>query len=514
MGFVYGMRKPSKIPSSRFTQRFLKASQYVGLFNIYWTLTFSAIIMLVVTPLLRDGMFMDGMLYTSVAHNYSQGIGTFWNLSFKKDLYNDMYGFYEQPPLGIAILSWFFNVFGSSMYVERVYVLLLFCITVFQIKNLWRMVLKRLNKEQFKSFDWLVILIWVTVPVVFWSYQSNMLENTMSVFTFGAIICFYKIFTPDKVNYPVLTLASFLIFCAVLTKGIPGLFPLSAPIIYWCCTRNISFKNALIMTVYSSIFLCLVFGCMYLIPQIQESLFDKYMVHRLIHRIKNDPTVLNQWYIIREFFMESLVPILSTIIVLMVGYFSKGMKVKKPIIAEAFFLIVLSFAGTFPLALTKVQRTFYCLQAIPFFHIGLCLLFIPMIAEGLTNVNRYKWQLHYFFGTILLLSFCYLCMFVRQPKRDLEMLHDVYAIGDTLHRNANVVYIDEGFYNEWGLQCYLMRNFNINLTNEREGKYFIFYKKNTADIDLTQFTKININTYLYDIYCRKKLVANATNKVK
>ena len=40
--------------------------------------------LLLLPGLVREGMFMDGMLYTVVAHNEARGIGTFWQPRFSQ----------------------------------------------------------------------------------------------------------------------------------------------------------------------------------------------------------------------------------------------------------------------------------------------------------------------------------------------------------------------------------------------------------------------------------------------
>jgi hypothetical protein len=54
----------------------------------FWLITIAILIGLPGYTLIQDGMFMDAMLYTSVAHNEAQGIGTFWFPQFSKSNLN------------------------------------------------------------------------------------------------------------------------------------------------------------------------------------------------------------------------------------------------------------------------------------------------------------------------------------------------------------------------------------------------------------------------------------------
>ena len=55
--------------------------------------------LLLLPGLVREGMFMDGMLYTVVAHNEARGIGTFWQPRFSQLVPARMATSPEYPPL-------------------------------------------------------------------------------------------------------------------------------------------------------------------------------------------------------------------------------------------------------------------------------------------------------------------------------------------------------------------------------------------------------------------------------
>ncbi|MEZ4720970.1 MAG: hypothetical protein R2813_03730 [Flavobacteriales bacterium] len=70
---------------------------------------------LVVPLLVQDGMFMDAMLYTSVAHNLSEGIGSFWYPQFSYLNVSELDAFHEQPPLGFGIQAKFFSCYWEVL---------------------------------------------------------------------------------------------------------------------------------------------------------------------------------------------------------------------------------------------------------------------------------------------------------------------------------------------------------------------------------------------------------------
>src|SRR5690606_19575093 len=86
-----------------------------------------AIFLGIISPaLFSDGMFMDGLIYATIAKNLANGMGSFWYLKFSETFFS---AFHEHPPLAMALQSIFFKIFGDSIYVERFYSMGSFLIT-------------------------------------------------------------------------------------------------------------------------------------------------------------------------------------------------------------------------------------------------------------------------------------------------------------------------------------------------------------------------------------------------
>ena len=156
----------------------------------FWLLTFTLLIGLTLPTLIKDGMFMDAVLYTSVSHNLSMGIGSFWFPQFSLHNIAGLSSFHEQPPLVFGIQAIFFKLFGDSLYVERFYTFLTMCITALLINMLWKEIYRK--NEAMRKFGWLPIILWITIPICFWSYSNNMHENTMGIFTLCAVLLIFK----------------------------------------------------------------------------------------------------------------------------------------------------------------------------------------------------------------------------------------------------------------------------------------------------------------------------------
>src|SRR6185503_15671837 len=125
---------------------------------VFWILTIAVINMLIISQLVQDGMFMDGMLYTAVSKNLAEGLGTFWNPHFSKTINSS---FHEQPPLYFGLLAIFYKVFGTSMYVERLFVFVFYCVTLIYICKFWKKLF--IATEEIAKHIWLPVLFYSTI---------------------------------------------------------------------------------------------------------------------------------------------------------------------------------------------------------------------------------------------------------------------------------------------------------------------------------------------------------------
>ena len=155
----------------------------------FWILTIAIFILVIAPSLIQEGMFMDGLLYLGVSKNMAQGIGTFWEPIFSYSWhYSGSDFFHEQPPLGFGLQAIFFKIFGFSIYVERLFSFLVACITSYLIFKIWN----KITHDKFKNISWLPILLWITIPISFWSIHNNILENTLSLFTLFSVLFLIK----------------------------------------------------------------------------------------------------------------------------------------------------------------------------------------------------------------------------------------------------------------------------------------------------------------------------------
>lgn len=471
----------------------------------FWLITFSVMIILPLSTLIQDGMFMDAMLYTSVAHNQANGIGSFWFPQFSKLNLNiaGVPSFHEQPPLVFGIQSLFFRVFGDSMYVERFYVLITMCISAWLITVLWREIYR--NDDRGKNLAWLPLLLWITTPTVYWGCSNNVHENTMGIFTLSAVILSFKLLNkgPDNIHYWILP--GLCIFLATLSKGFPGFFPVAVPVIYWLVTRGVSFGRAFLYSVLLLAVPLIIYGVLFLLPESKESL-SIYLFKRAFQRISEAPTTDNRFSSLISLFMD-LLPQLGLLLIIFI--IARVKKVSTPgngYGKVALFFILTGLAATAPLMLTMVQKAFYLLPGFPFFAIGIATIMTPYVSRFIESLHGQSKGFKLFKGiSIVLLGAGILIVALQKGKtgRDREVLHDVYTIGEIVPAHTAIGITARDFYIDWELQCYLMRYFYVSVDCKAQATpltYFILDRSLQTDVDLSRYKKLDLGLRKYDLY--------------
>lgn len=466
--------------------------------KIAWVFTAGIFILLVCPQLLQDGMFMDGQQYAIVAKNLAHGLGSFW-FPFLSETWMKAgsISFMEHPPLVYGIQALYFKVFGDSMYTERIYSLSTAIFSAYIIVLIWRTVY---SEKPMKEFSWFPVLLWILIPVNFWSYQNNMQENTMGVFTLLAVYFLLRALIHDRKVALLLTLGAIAIFLASFSKGPPGLFPLGTVAIFWLSTRKISFAKVLLYSFYLLAVPSLIYAVILLNESANESL-SFYFFERLLYRINNEGVVENRFYSISKTLLE-LIP--SVILALLIIFFAKRKNKQVKASSDknklALFFLLIGVSGSFPLILTSVQRGFYLVPAMPFFAIAIAIYTLPYLSILLEKIEPIWNKIIGLVSVLLLVISLYVSLFqLGKIGRDKEMLHDVYLIGEVIPEGTSVK-IEPYLYDNWSLQFYLLRHFNISLGPSVENStYFLVEKDHAPSL---YFEKVSLDTKLFDLYKR------------
>ena len=464
----------------------------------FWLITIAILLGLTLPVLIQDGMFLDGVYYSCIAHNLSQGIGDFWFAIYSRMGQVSYAAFHEQPPLVFGIEALCYKLLGDSIYTERIYTFMTMVAAAWLIHKLWQELFKA--DARLAPLSWLPILLWITMPICFWSYRNNMCENTMAVFALAAVWFLYRYIHYN--NWWYVCIAAILIVAASLSKGPPGLFPIATIAIAATIGGLIPIPRAIYATCVLILIVVLCFMAILSLPHAADSLYI-YFFKRLLGRVQAEPTVGSHWvtlvYIAQEL-------ITSVILLAIVAILRK--KRKKDWNAptphqSAWQLIVIGAAGTLPLMLTLVQKAFYMVAAMPYFAMGIAMWLAPAVHTGMEDYlsSRTPQRILRYIGTVaLLFSIAMTAAMYGKTSRDTDVLHDVYTMGKVIGKHQSVM----GYHNvcyDLVLENYLVRNFNIEIVLTDTPQYFI-WAKNTEPAPPAPYQKVNLPLVKYELYKR------------
>jgi 4-amino-4-deoxy-L-arabinose transferase-like glycosyltransferase len=408
--------------------------------------------------------------------------------------------FHEHPPLVFGIQALFFKVLGSSIYVERFFTFLMIVLNVLLINLLWKALFQKTELQ--RRLGWLAVLFWISIPVCFWSFRGNMMENIMSVFDLAAVLLFFYAMKSTRYKIHLLAGSGLIIFLASFSKGIPGLFPLAAPFLYWLILRKNGFWQSVWQTAILLAVPAAIYAVLFLIPESNESL-SNYVFKRLLMRVDVMPTADYRleilWRLIKE-----LIPVLIMVsVVSTIAYFKKIKSGFSENSKNMLLFLLIGFSGSAPLALTMVQKGWYLVPAFPYFAIGFALMISPVVAAWIDKIDAKTQGFRIFtYITMLLMAGVIVITASQYGKvsREKEIVADVYEIGKIVPRRSAISVPPEMYYEyNFILEGFLVRYFNISLDPKVENEFFMKLKSLNTDVP-EGYEKVQISLNKYDLY--------------
>jgi len=470
--------------------------------NIFILVTSMVVMALVLPDLVRHGMFMDGTQYACVSKNLADGKSTFW-LPFLNSAWDrhHVHYFLEHPPLVYYLQSKFFILCNNSFLSERLYCLFTLLVCIFFIYKIWLLIFK--EEEKIKEYWWLPVFIWIIIPSVSWSFKNNMHENTLSVFVLAsAFFAMKSVYESKGIIY--IIAAGFCIFLATLSKGLPGLFPLSILFIHYFACRQISLKKTIFYSIILFFIPALIYCLIYFTNDEAKFSLDFYLKYRLADRINNNPEVYNRFTILLWVFTDLLVPIIFTGLLTLlfklksVKSFSDT-KLRKLML----FFILFSLAGIIPLTFTYVQRAVYFVPAMPFLAFAFAIVLVrglDMLTEKITQKGFAIIRtitIAFFIGTIGLCVYLF-----GKTGRDEWEIKTAKMIAEEVGENKTIG-TSFDLYQKWSLQFYLLRYYDITIDGYSNKLYeYQIYDKDDQHTVTKGYTQINEDLEEFKLYKR------------
>lgn len=437
----------------------------------FYLLTGSVFLILTAPHLFTEGMVMDGVLYASISRNLAYGLGTFWEPFLSHGLFPQ---FHEHPPLAIGLQSILFKLIGDSIYIERIYSLLMFFLIGIGVVKVWKEI-----TDQYTN-GWVPLLFYFAMLKIPWACANNMLENTMTVFlTFSMLFLLKGIKSKAYLHF---LISGALIFLAFLTKGFVGLYLWTFPFFYWLFAKRTSF----IQTILKSFYLIIVtIAPLFILFTISDNAYDSILAYynkQVLGSISNTTTVDSRFFIIVAVLYHSI-PILGIISITVV--LSKLLKQKLPIEKKFFHLSLVFFGvatcGIFPIMISLKQSGHYAITTYPFIAIGFALIFNSIITQLLFKLKAgSKRILMGITATLVLFSLIFTLQQFGNVKYQKEELSDCKAVINIVGKEKSIN-ISPDIYNHWFLHGYFARYGNVSLIPSNSPSFDYYLSKNSAN---------------------------------
>jgi 4-amino-4-deoxy-L-arabinose transferase-like glycosyltransferase len=462
--------------------------------KIFYVILFSLAVLLFVPNLLQKGMFVDGLWYAAIAHNLSEGLGSFWSPHFSKTMFPV---FYDHPPLVFGIQSFFFRILGDSMYVEKIYAFFIICLSFLLIHNLWSILFK--DNKQVKYLSFIPCLLWILHETTYMYYPNNLLECSQGLFILTSVIFILKgIRDENNLSYLYMFVAGISLILSFLAKGLTGLYPLITILLYYAIFRNISLKK---MLIYHAIFLgsfSLIFALYFLSESAAENI-STYLETQVMASLRGDRAEniqISRFYILRRFVETSLLPLVLVLIISIISYFRYATRKIFKFRKEVLFFMILALSGVLPMMVSEKQGTHYLVTVIPYISIALSLILIR--SETIISKLRESKYFRILAFSLLLFSIVFPLFSVNKVNnRDRILLHDMEQFEEKLEKGSTMGFI--GDQRDIALYGYFMRMHSISLDISKPYNYSLIVRDVDFPFDSSRCKPIDLKIEEYSI---------------
>ena len=326
---------------------------------------------IIITPLLKEAMFFDGVIYATLAKNLSLDLSTLWRPVLSLSMLNP---FYEHPPLAIYFQSLFFKIFGQGFGTERLHILVMALGQFGLISWYWI----KTQKSPLQSLG-LLLLLWLVIPIN-WLYINNYLIATLTLFTtLASLILLIK--TQSKMTRLLQYLVcATIILIAFLCDGPVAFFPLAIPLIHRIVYKPASLYTGVLETlVFLAILILVCFGFYQMFPEALHNT-QQYLHQQVIASITGARSLetagIKHAYILflyaKSYALVSLFAITCIIISAKVDQQPVLNVIKKRLRDKnvVFFLLV-ALASSLPIAISCRQGMRYLMPSAPFFTLAM-----------------------------------------------------------------------------------------------------------------------------------------------
>ena len=435
----------------------------------FWLLVIGMVLILIGKELFAEGMFLDGVFYACVSRNMACGMGDFWN-----PYYTETIGsvFHSHLPLAFGLEAGMFKVFGDHFFIERLYSLLMFLLSGLMIVLVWKRTTNNVR------WAWLPLLYWIAMPLVSWSVNNNMLENTMTVFV---LLSVYLMVVGYQENHKIwLFVSGITLFAAFLSKGVTGLFPLVFPLTYCIFDEKRRWYQGIVDVLLLLVTLAVLAGLLVLVfPQSLVYLKD-YINLQLVGGAMQEVTVSSRFFIVFRWLQEMIGPVVIIALLIVVHRIVFKSKVKvfefPPDKRRFFVFLITGLTGVLPIMVSMKQSGYYMVAALPFFALAMGHASIGMVnsIQGDMKPNKTRRIIvNVLLCVVVGIGVLMTCFGMNRYCRDGALLKDVKEVLATT-ADEQALGIAKADYQQWAWHAYFMRYGKVSLDDRNPHKYLLF----------------------------------------
>lgn len=447
--------------------------------------------------LLTRGMFMDGLIYTSIAANMAEGAGSMWHPTYTLTQFVE---FYEHPPLMMWLLSLWMRVFGTSMLAAKAYSVAVLLLTAVLMVAVWNRLMpsmssapdgvSQLNTKYLTltSAAWLPLLLFTLIPDVPLAAHNNYLECTMTVFVLASVWCVLR---SRGMGWHLL--GGVMLALAAITKGPTGLFPLALPMLLCLFGERRGVGKAMAGTRMMTVGVVLPLALLCLAVPDAAQYLSRYWQHQVVGG--SHVQLVSRTYILTRLFTRPATVLVPVAVVALLSIWRKGAAwcPTKEHWRRAGLLFALALCGTLPMMVSTKQRAFYLLTVFPLVALAAAAVLEPLARQASERI-RGAWV------TIATIVMCLAALALnllhwQKPGRDQAMLHDIALMATQVERGETVA-ITPPLAHNYSLHGYWYFYHRVSLDVNQVHPHLIA----TTDAVDTSYHEVPLPTEQYRLY--------------
>jgi 4-amino-4-deoxy-L-arabinose transferase-like glycosyltransferase len=422
--------------------------------------------------MLSYGMFMDGVVYASIARNMAENYGSFWQPYYTATAYPI---FYQHPPLGFWLQSWAYRLCGDSVYVEAWWGCCVGTLILLVLAGIWRC----LTPQGYAlAGAWFPILLFIVTPMTSWAVANNMLENTMTFFILlSVLLCLLSLKNPTIFFSCVYSILSGLsMFCAILIKGPVALFPLAVPLISMMhnAKKIINVSTTAIILLMT---LMVSFGLMLSTNTASVHFFKHYVSQQVLASVTGAPeTWTSRFDVLTVVSRESLVPLLVGGTLTATLYRLRQIAISSIHPRLFLYYLGIALAGSLPILISVKQMRWYAFPSLPFYAMAIAVIFndAALVLERLVNGNKnIEKNIIVFSSIILCIAVCLMFAEKGTIRRDKDFHADFSVKYIVLEERKIVSAYPIHLATNWTLVANMQRKFRASLSEHFGQEYLL-----------------------------------------